>query len=64
MYTFKVRNILGDHCVSRIQQAIMTGDAEAQVRIDRDENRITIISNQSRNQLAQALRGTGFPALP
>ncbi|WP_115719903.1 heavy-metal-associated domain-containing protein [Gallaecimonas mangrovi] len=63
MYTFKVSNILGDHCVSRIQQAIMVGDAEAQVRIDRDENQITIVSSQSRKALSEALSDTGFPAL-
>ncbi|EKE75676.1 heavy-metal-associated domain-containing protein [Gallaecimonas xiamenensis] len=63
MYTFRVSNILGDHCVSRIQQAILVADAEAQVRINRDHNQVTIVSNQSRKALSEALTDTGFPAL-
>ncbi|WKE66192.1 copper chaperone [Gallaecimonas kandeliae] len=63
MYHFQVRNILGDHCVSRIQQAVLTRDAEALLRVDRDHNQITIISDQSRQAFSQVLEDSGYPAL-
>lgn len=63
MHTFEVSNILGDFCVTRIQQAIMCLDVEAQVKINRDENRITVFSDQSPKMLREALSDSGFPAL-
>ena len=58
--TFNVQGMTCGHCERAVTQAIHQVDAEAQVRIDRAQNRVDVQSTKAREQLAQAIREEGY----
>jgi copper chaperone len=58
--TFTVTGMTCGHCEKAVTQAIKTLDPQAQVRIDRQQNKVEVESAQSREALAQAIAEEGY----
>lgn len=59
-HVFTVDGMSCGHCVKAITQAIRALDPQAQVRVDLDERRVEVESDQSRVALADAIRDEGY----
>ena len=58
--SFTVQGMTCGHCERAVQTAIKTLDPQAQVRIDRQHNRVEVESAQPREAIAQAIREEGY----
>lgn len=58
--TFTVTGMTCGHCEKAVTQAIKGVDPQAQVRIDRPQNRVEVESSQPREALAQAIAEEGY----
>lgn len=58
--TFTVTGMTCGHCEKAVTQAIRAVDPQAQVRIDRAQNRVDVDSTQPRAALAQAIAEEGY----
>lgn len=57
---FDVRGMTCGHCESAVASAIRQLDPQAQVRIDRANNRVEVDTTQTREALAEAIREEGY----
>ena len=58
--TFAVQGMTCGHCEKAVTSAIKTLDPQAEVRIDRSQNRVEVASEQPRDTLAEAIREEGY----
>lgn len=58
--TFTVTGMTCGHCEKSVALAIKTLDPQAEVRIDRQQNRVDVQSEQPREKLAQAIAEEGY----
>jgi copper chaperone len=58
--TFEVTGITCGHCEKAVTRAIQQVDPQAQVKIDRSQNRIDVQSEQPRETLARAIADEGY----
>ncbi len=59
-YVFTVTGMSCGHCEKAITQALKQSDPSAEVRIDRQAQRVEVTSTQDKEQLAQAIREEGY----
>lgn len=60
-HIFQVTGMTCGHCERAVQQAVLAVDAQAQVRIDRAANQVSVTSAQaSREALAAAIAEEGY----
>ena len=57
---FTVTGMTCGHCEKAVMQAVRSLDPQAQVRIDRTQNRVEIESSQTREALAAAIAAEGY----
>ena len=60
--TFTVTGMTCGHCEKSVKQAILALDTQAQVVIDRSQNRVEVQSEQAREKIAAAIRAEVRPA--
>lgn len=58
--TFTVQGMTCGHCERSVTNAIKQIDPQAEVRIDRPQNRVEVHSSQSREKIAAAIREEGY----
>ncbi len=58
--TFTVTGMTCGHCEKSVVQALQQVDPQAQVTIDRAQNRVQVESSQSREALAKAIAEEGY----
>ncbi len=58
--TFTVQGMTCGHCEKAVTTAIKTLDPQAEVRIDRSQNRVEVNSTQTGEALAAAIREEGY----
>lgn len=58
--TFTVTGMTCGHCEKAVTQALQQVDPQAQVVIDRSQNRVQVESSQPREALAQAIAEEGY----
>ena len=63
-YTFQVQGMTCGHCERAVTSAIQQLDPQAQVRIDRAQNRVDVDSSQPREALAAAIAEEGYQVTP
>ena len=59
-YQFEVQGMTCGHCERAVTNAIQELDPQAQVRIDRAQNRVDVDSTQPREALAAAITEEGY----
>jgi copper chaperone len=59
-YQFEVQGMTCGHCERAVTSAIQQLDPQAQVRIDRAQNRVDVDSSQPREALAAAIAEEGY----
>ena len=57
--TFTVQGMTCGHCEKAVTTAIKTLDPQAEVRIERSQNRVEVASEKPRDALAEAIREEG-----
>ncbi len=57
---FIVTGMTCGHCEKAVTQAIRALDPQAQVQIDRSQNRVEVLSSQPRDKLAGAIAEEGY----
>jgi len=57
---FTVQGMTCGHCEKAVTKALLALDAQAKVVIDRTHDKVEVVSNQSREALAQAIREEGY----
>jgi copper chaperone len=57
---FTVQGMTCGHCERAVTTAIKQLDPQAEVRIDRPQNRVEVNSVQSRDKIAEAIREEGY----
>ena len=63
-YQFEVQGMTCGHCERAVTSAIQQLDPQAQVRIDRTQNRVDVDSSQPREALAAAIAEEGYQVAP
>ncbi|AOW11539.1 heavy metal transport/detoxification protein [Hydrogenophaga crassostreae] len=58
--TFTVQGMTCGHCEKAVTTAIKTLDPDAQVSIDRAQNRVEVTTEQARETVAAAIREEGY----
>ncbi len=58
--TFTVQGMTCGHCEKAVTSAIKTLDPQAQVHIDRSQNRVEVTTTQARDAVAEAIRDEGY----
>lgn len=58
--TFTVQGMTCGHCEKAVTTAIKVLDPQAEVRIDRGQNRVEVDSTKPRDALAEAIREEGY----
>jgi copper chaperone len=58
--TFTVTGMTCGHCEKAVTRAIQDVDAQAQVKIDRSQNKVEVESTQPRDTLAKAIAEEGY----
>jgi copper chaperone len=58
--TFDVQGMTCGHCEKAVTTAIRQLDPQAEVRIDRSQNRVEVNSAQARETIAEAIREEGY----
>ena len=59
-HTFNAKGMSCGHCEKAVTQAIRTVDPQAQVQIDRQQERVQVQSTHSRETLAHAIADEGY----
>jgi copper chaperone len=59
-HIFNVKGMSCGHCEKAVTQAIRTLDPQAQVQIDRQQDRVQVQSDQSRESLATVIADEGY----
>jgi copper chaperone len=59
-HIFNVKGMSCGHCEKAVTQAIRTLDPQAQVQIDRQQDRVQVQSDQSRESLATVIVDEGY----
>ncbi len=59
-HTFTVTGMTCGHCEKAVTQAIKRVDPQAQVQIDRPQNKVDVQSGQPRDALARAIAEEGY----
>ncbi|MGV3498836.1 MAG: heavy-metal-associated domain-containing protein [Hydrogenophaga sp.] len=57
---FTVQGMTCGHCERAVTTAIKQLDPQAEVRIDRPQNRVEVSSEQPREKIAEAIREEGY----
>lgn len=57
---FTVQGMTCGHCERAVTTAIKQIDPQAEVRIDRPQNRVEVRSEQPREKIAEAIREEGY----
>ena len=63
-YQFNVQGMTCGHCERAVTSAIQELDPQAQVRIDRAQNRVDVDSTQPREVLVSAIAEEGYQVAP
>lgn len=63
-YQFQVQGMTCGHCERAVTNAVQQLDPQAQVRIDRAQNRVDVDSSQPREALAAAIAEEGYQVTP
>jgi copper chaperone len=58
--TFDVQGMTCGHCEKAVTTAIRQLDPQAEVRIERSQNRVEVSSSQPREMIAAAIREEGY----
>jgi copper chaperone len=58
--TFQVQGMTCGHCERAVTQAVKQVDPQAQVRIDRAQGRVDVLSAAPRDALARAIADEGY----
>jgi len=58
--TFTVTGMTCGHCEKAVTRAIQDADPQAQVTIDRSQNKVDVESTQARDTLAKAIAEEGY----
>lgn len=58
--TFTVTGMTCGHCEKAVTRAVKQIDPQAEVKIDRPQNRVEVVSNQPRAALVQAITEEGY----
>ena len=58
--TFTVTGMTCGHCEKAVTRAIQDADPQAQVKIDRSQNKVDVESTQPRDTLAKAIAEEGY----
>lgn len=58
--TFTVSGMTCGHCEKAVTRALKQIDPQAEVKIDRPQNRVDVVSNQPREALAHAIAEEGY----
>ncbi|PQA79338.1 heavy-metal-associated domain-containing protein [Rhodoferax sp. TS-BS-61-7] len=58
--TFTVTGMTCGHCEKAVTRAIQEADPQAQVKIDRSQNKVDVESTQPREALAKAIAEEGY----
>lgn len=58
--TFQVTGMTCGHCEKAVTRAIQQVDPQAEVKIDRSQNKVEVQSQQPREALAQAITEEGY----
>jgi len=58
--TFTVTGMTCGHCEKAVTRALLQADPQAQVQIDRSQNRVEVASEKPRDALAQAIAEEGY----
>lgn len=58
--TFEVTGMTCGHCEKAVTRAIRQVDPQAEVQIDRSQNKVLVQSQQPRDTLAQAIAEEGY----
>ncbi len=58
--TFTVTGMTCGHCEKAVTRALTQIDPQAEVKIDRERNRVEVVSNQPRAALVQAITEEGY----
>lgn len=60
LQTFDVQGMTCGHCEKAVTTAIRQLDPQAEVRIERSQNRVEVSSSQPREAIATAIREEGY----
>lgn len=60
LQTFTVQGMTCGHCERAVQTAVKTLDPQAEVTIDRAQNRVEVLTEQPRETVAAAIRDEGY----
>ncbi len=63
-HTFTVTGMTCGHCEKAVTRALQQVDPQAQVAIDRAQNRVEVQSAQAREALAAAIAEEGYAVAP
>ena len=63
-YQFEVQGMTCGHCERAVTNAIQQIDPQAQVHIDRAQNRVDVDSSQPREALTAAIAEEGYQVTP
>jgi len=58
--TFTVTGMTCGHCEMAVKRAVKAADPQAEVTIDRAQNKVEVQSDQSREALAKAISEEGY----
>jgi copper chaperone len=58
--TFQVTGMTCGHCEKAVTHAIKQADPQAEVKIDRSQNKVEVQSQQPRETLARAIAEEGY----
>ena len=58
--TFTVTGMTCGHCEMAVKRAVKQADPQAEITIDRAQNRVSIESTQAREDLAKAIAEEGY----
>ena len=59
-YELNVSGMTCGHCEKAVIRAIQQCDPQADVRIDREQCRVDVVSQQPREELAKAIKASGY----
>jgi len=57
---FSVEGMTCGHCEKAVTKALLTLDPQAQITIDRSQNKVQVDSEQTRENLRQAIADEGY----
>ncbi|MBT0570266.1 heavy-metal-associated domain-containing protein [Curvibacter sp. CHRR-16] len=60
MQTFTVTGMTCGHCEQAVRKALLAIDPQAQVTIDRAQNRVTVESSADKDKLVHAIEEEGY----